>query len=73
MPSDGLWKFLQAEALDALDIREGHLSKVVIVGECVQPGGKRTFAVSIDNKNHALKPHEEAGLLVRRLTKVLEE
>lgn len=66
-----LWKFIQAEALDELDSREGRLIKVVLLGEIQEPGGAKTFRITSNNENRELRRHEVAGLLATNLSDIL--
>lgn len=73
MPAgDDLWRFIQAEALDGLDIREGELTKMLVIAEVEVPGGAKTVRISRHSSGRSLRAAEESGLLTVVLTEVLD-
>jgi hypothetical protein len=73
---EGLFKYVEAEALDRLNSPPGAtVTKIIILVEVEHhtdetPGASR-LALSRHHDNRALRESEEAGLIVKRLGDVL--
>lgn len=67
-----LWRFAQAEVLDGLDVREGELTKLVLIAEVRHSRGTSTVHLDAGpTPERALKPNDVAGLLAITLSEVL--
>lgn len=69
------WRFLEAEALDGLQLPEGRVAQAVVIVEVYDPAaeGTRTVRISRHESGRRLRPNEEAGMLVRALSRALDE
>lgn len=69
------WQFLEAEALDGLEIRKGRVSQAVVIAEIEDEaaGGTRTVTISRHHSGRALRGNEAAGLMVKQLARELDK
>lgn len=67
MSAEGLWKYIEAEALDGASVRTGRVSKAIVIVEIegteADADKVRRLRITRHASGRRLRPSEESGLL----------